>query len=44
VLVNTQEINQRAHSLYRHLGFTDEPTGLAVLIADLDELPNGSSS
>jgi len=31
VLVNTQEINQRAHSLYRHLGFTDEPTGLAVL-------------
>ena len=31
VLVNTQEINERAHSLYRHLGFTDEPTGLAVL-------------
>ncbi|CAB4606588.1 unannotated protein [freshwater metagenome] len=31
VLVNTQEINQRAHSLYQHLGFTDEPTGLAVL-------------
>lgn len=31
VLVNTQEINQRALSLYRHLGFTDEPTGLAVL-------------
>jgi GNAT superfamily N-acetyltransferase len=31
VLVNTQEINERAHSLYQHLGFTDEPTGLAVL-------------
>ena len=31
VLVNTQEINERAHSLYRYLGFTDEPTGLAVL-------------
>ena len=31
VLVNTQEINQRAHSLYQRLGFTDEPTGLAVL-------------
>jgi GNAT superfamily N-acetyltransferase len=31
VLVNTQEINERAHSLYRHLGFTDEATGLAVL-------------
>jgi GNAT superfamily N-acetyltransferase len=31
VLVNTQEINERAHSLYRLLGFTDEPTGLAVL-------------
>ena len=30
-LVNTQEINQRALSLYRYLGFTDEPTGLAVL-------------
>jgi len=36
VLVNTQEINQRALSLYRHLGFTDEPTGLAVLFADLE--------
>jgi ribosomal protein S18 acetylase RimI-like enzyme len=44
VLVNTQEINQRALSLYRHLGFTDEPTGLAVLVADLDKLPNGASS
>jgi hypothetical protein len=31
VLVNTQEINERAHLLYRHLGFTDEPSGLAVL-------------
>jgi GNAT superfamily N-acetyltransferase len=31
VLVNTQEINERAHSLYQHLGFTDEATGLAVL-------------
>jgi len=31
VLVNTQEINERAHSLYQHLGFTDEPSGLAVL-------------
>lgn len=31
VLVNTQEINRRAHSLYRALDFVDEPTGLAVL-------------
>ena len=31
VLVNTQEINERAHSLYQYLGFTDEPSGLAVL-------------
>ena len=37
VLVNTQEINQRALSLYRHLGFTDEPTGLAVLSFTLDQ-------
>lgn len=36
VLVNTQEINQRALSLYRHLDFTDEPTGLAVLSHDFD--------
>lgn len=36
VLVNTQEINQRALSLYRHLGFTDEPTGLAVLSLAID--------
>lgn len=43
VLVNTQEINQRALSLYRHLGFTDEPTGLAVLVADLDALDTGST-
>ncbi len=31
VLVNTQEINERALTLYRHLGFQNEPTGLAVL-------------
>lgn len=37
VLVNTQETNARAHGLYRHLGFTDEPVGLAVLSYALDD-------
>ena len=37
VLVNTQEINQRALALYRHLGFSDEPTGLAVLTLNVSE-------
>ncbi|MEX1217760.1 MAG: GNAT family N-acetyltransferase [Acidimicrobiales bacterium] len=37
VLVNTQEINQRALSLYRHLRFSDEPTGLAVLAVTLPQ-------
>lgn len=36
-LVNTQEINQRALALYRHLGFSDEPTGLAVLTLNFSE-------
>lgn len=36
VLVNTQESNTRALSLYEHLGFTHEPTGLAVLSISLD--------
>lgn len=44
VLVNTQEINQRALALYRHLGFDDEPTGLAVLVATLSQLSDGSES
>ena len=37
VLVNTQEINQRALSLYRHLHFSDEPNGLAVLAFNLSD-------
>lgn len=37
VLVNTQETNDRAYALYRHLGFTDEPTGLAVLSYTFDD-------
>jgi len=36
VLVNTQESNHRALSLYRSLGFTSEPTGLAVLSRSID--------
>jgi GNAT superfamily N-acetyltransferase len=39
VLVNTQEINQRALSLYEHLGFRPEPPGLAVLERRLDAEP-----
>jgi GNAT superfamily N-acetyltransferase len=39
VLVNTQEINQRALSLYEHLGFRPEPPGLAVLEHRLDVEP-----
>jgi ribosomal protein S18 acetylase RimI-like enzyme len=39
VLVNTQEANQRALSLYEHLGFRTEPTGLAVLERRLDDGP-----
>jgi len=39
VLVNTQEINQRALSLYEHLGFRHEPSGLAVLERRLDTEP-----
>ncbi len=31
MMVNTQERNQRALSLYRHLGFEPEPDGLVVL-------------
>jgi ribosomal protein S18 acetylase RimI-like enzyme len=34
-VVNTQTDNARALSLYRGLGFTDEPTGLSVLGAGL---------
>lgn len=37
VLVNTQESNLRAYALYRHLGFEDEPTGLAVLSFTFDD-------
>ncbi len=36
ILVNTQESNQTAVSLYEHLGFIREPTGLAVLQRELD--------
>jgi ribosomal protein S18 acetylase RimI-like enzyme len=36
VLVNTQEHNIGALSLYEHLGFVREPDGLAVLERDLD--------
>jgi ribosomal protein S18 acetylase RimI-like enzyme len=36
ILVNTQESNETAVSLYEHLGFTREPTGLAVLQRELD--------
>lgn len=39
VLVNTQEVNQRALSLYGHLGFRHEPSGLAVLERHLDTGP-----
>ncbi|MCP3936945.1 MAG: GNAT family N-acetyltransferase [Actinomycetia bacterium] len=35
-LVNTQVVNERAHSLYLHLGFVAEPHGLTVLEADLE--------
>lgn len=35
VLVNTQETNDGALRLYRRLGFTDEPTGLAVMGLEL---------
>jgi ribosomal protein S18 acetylase RimI-like enzyme len=35
-MVNTQEINTDAYALYRGLGFTDRPEGLAVLRLDLD--------
>ena len=31
MMVNTQERNQRALGLYRHLGFEPEPDGLVVL-------------
>jgi GNAT superfamily N-acetyltransferase len=41
VLVNTQEVNQRALSLYEHLGFRPEPSGLAVLERRLDDGPAG---
>jgi ribosomal protein S18 acetylase RimI-like enzyme len=41
VLVNTQEANERALSLYEHLGFRTEPTGLAVLERPLDDGPAG---
>jgi ribosomal protein S18 acetylase RimI-like enzyme len=41
VLVNTQEANQRALSLYEHLGFRPEPVGLAVLERSLDDGPAG---
>ena len=40
VLVNTQEVNQRALSLYEHLGFRPEPSGLAVLELRLDDGPS----
>lgn len=36
VLVNTQEINERAYHLYLRLGFEPEPSGLAVLMRDSD--------
>ena len=39
VLVNTQETNRRALSLYEHLGFRPEPSGLAVLEHRLDARP-----
>jgi ribosomal protein S18 acetylase RimI-like enzyme len=39
VLVNTQETNSRALTLYRRLGFADEPTGLAVLEYSLVDGP-----
>jgi ribosomal-protein-alanine N-acetyltransferase len=39
VLVNTQEGNRRALSLYEHLGFRPEPSGLAVLELALDGGP-----
>jgi ribosomal-protein-alanine N-acetyltransferase len=39
VLVNTQEVNQRALSLYGHLGFRPEPSGLVVLERRLDAGP-----
>ena len=35
-MVNTQEINTAAYALYRALGFTDLPDGLAVLRLDVD--------
>ena len=35
-MVNTQEINTVAYALYRRLGFTDRPEGLAVLRLDVD--------
>ena len=41
VLVNTQEANQRALSLYEHLGFRTQPAGLAVLERPLDDGPAG---
>jgi ribosomal protein S18 acetylase RimI-like enzyme len=41
VLVNTQETNRRALSLYEQLGFRPEPTGLAVLQRPLDPGPAG---
>jgi len=41
VLVNTQEGNRRALSLYEHLGFRPEPSGLAVLELALDDGPAG---
>ncbi len=41
VLVNTQEANRRALSLYEHLGFRAEPSGLAVLERPLDDGPAG---
>jgi GNAT superfamily N-acetyltransferase len=31
IMVNTQERNQRALALYRHVGFEPEPSGLVVL-------------
>lgn len=35
-MVNTQEINTSAYSLYRTIGFTDRPEGLAVLRLDIE--------